>query len=68
MYVLLVYDKIAPSTLGIGIVYLLTWLIPGDLGIPIHGQIFLWALAAILIVISGVELFIHLVGHTTELN
>ena len=37
---------------------LLSWLIFGNLGIPIHGQIFLWALAVILVVMSGIELFV----------
>jgi len=41
---------------------LLSWLIFGNLGIPIHGQIFLWALAVILVVMSGIELFVFQQG------
>jgi len=35
---------------------LLGWLIFGDLNLPIHGQIFLWAIAILLIGISILEL------------
>jgi hypothetical protein len=38
---------------------LTTWLVWGELDIPIGGRIFLWALAVILIVVSGIELFVH---------
>ena len=41
---------------------LATWLIFGDLNIPLRGQIFLWVLVFILVAISAVELFVHLIG------
>ena len=36
------------------------WLIFGNLNIPFRGYLFLWSLAIILIVISSIEIFIHL--------
>jgi len=39
---------------------LILWLIFGDLNIPFRGHFFLWSLAIILVVISSIELFIHL--------
>ena len=36
------------------------WLIFGDLNLPIHGLIFLWALVLILLIISSVELFFNI--------
>ena len=38
---------------------LAAWLIWGNLNIPLHGRIFLWSLAAVLVVISSTELLIH---------
>ncbi|MGD9900192.1 MAG: hypothetical protein AB7T22_13805 [Calditrichaceae bacterium] len=35
------------------------WLLFGELNIPLRGQIFLWILVFILIVISAVELWMH---------
>ena len=43
-----------------GAVMLILWLIFGELNIPLRGHFFLWSLAIILLVISSVELFIHL--------
>lgn len=37
------------------------WLIFGGLNIPLRGQIFLWVLVFILVAISAVELFVHLI-------
>ena len=39
---------------------LILWLVFGGLNIPLRGQVFLWLLAIILVVISAIELFIHL--------
>jgi hypothetical protein len=39
---------------------LILWLIFGNLDIPLRGHIFLWLLAVILVVISSIELFVHL--------
>ena len=39
---------------------LAAWLILGKLSIPFRGQVFLWVLVAILVVISGIELVVHL--------
>jgi len=38
---------------------LAAWLIWGNLNIPLHGRIFLWSLAAVLVVISTTELLIR---------
>lgn len=38
---------------------LIAWLIFGKLDIPTRGRVFLWSLAAILVVVSGLELLIH---------
>ena len=38
---------------------LILWLIFGNLAIPVRGFVFLWLLAAILVVISGYELYEH---------
>jgi hypothetical protein len=55
----------APAGLGLygaiainlcGAVFLVGWLLIGKLEIPVRGQAFLWSLAAVLIVISLVEL------------
>jgi hypothetical protein len=43
-----------------GGVVLILWMIFGDLNIPLRGHFFLWSLAIILVVISSVEVFIHL--------
>ena len=40
-----------------GAVFLVGWLLSGKLEIPLRGHVFLWSLAALLIVISLVELF-----------
>ena len=39
-----------------GALFLVGWLLIGDLQIPLRGQAFLWSLAALLIVISLVEI------------
>jgi len=36
---------------------LILWLIFGNLGIPARGYVFLWLLAAVLVLISGFELY-----------
>jgi hypothetical protein len=41
---------------------LAAWLAFGRLDLPLHGRVFLWALVVILVVISSVELVIHLIG------
>ena len=38
---------------------LIFWLILGNLTIPLRGQVFLWMLAIILILISSIELIVH---------
>ena len=43
-----------------GAVVLVLWLVLGNLDIPLRGFFFLWSLAIILIVISLIELVIHL--------
>jgi len=40
-----------------GALFLVGWLLSGKLEIPVRGQVFLWGLAVVLIVISLVELF-----------
>jgi len=35
------------------------WLIFGKLALPVHGQIVLWIIAAILLVISSIEMVVH---------
>ena len=40
----------------IGAVFLVGWLLCGGLEIPLRGQVFLWAVAGVLVVISLVEL------------
>ena len=47
-----------------GAVFLIGWLLIGNLEIPLRGQIFLWGLAVVLIVISVVELVFS--RHTTK--
>ncbi len=42
-----------------GGVVLALWLIYGKLNIPLHGQIFLWLLVFILIIVSSFELLIY---------
>lgn len=39
---------------------LIGWLLFGDLNLPVRGQVFLWWLAFILVLISGVELIAYL--------
>jgi hypothetical protein len=41
-----------------GALFLVGWLLSGQLEIPFRGQVFLWSLAALLIVVSFVELVI----------
>ncbi len=41
---------------------LAAWLVAGQLGIPSRGKVILWALVAVLLVISGVELVAHRKG------
>ena len=41
---------------------LIAWLIFGELGIPTGGRVFLWALAVILVVVSSIELLVHVKG------
>jgi hypothetical protein len=41
---------------------LIAWLIFGQLDIPIGGRVFLWTLAAILMVVSSIELLVHVKG------
>ena len=43
-----------------GAVVLALWLVLGDLDIPLRGFFFLWSLAIVLIVISLIELVVHL--------
>ena len=38
---------------------LILWLILGNLTIPFRGQVFLWILAIILVLISSIELVVH---------
>ena len=38
---------------------LIFWLILGNLTIPFRGQVFLWMLAIILVLISSIELVVH---------
>ena len=42
-----------------GGIVLLLWLIIGNLTIPLRGQVFLWLLAIILVLISSIELIVH---------
>jgi uncharacterized protein YhhL (DUF1145 family) len=39
---------------------LILWLILGNLVIPLRGQLFLWILAIILVLISSIELVVHI--------
>ena len=41
---------------------LILWLVFGDLPIPFRGFVFLWALAAVLVLISLFELYVHVKG------
>jgi hypothetical protein len=41
---------------------LTAWLILGELSIPTGGRVFLWALAVILVVVSSIELLVHVKG------
>jgi hypothetical protein len=41
---------------------LTAWLTFGELSIPTGGRIFLWSLAVILIVVSSIELLVHVKG------
>jgi hypothetical protein len=36
------------------------WLLLGNMAIPVRGQLFLWALAIILVIISSIEFFVHM--------
>jgi len=41
---------------------LTAWLVFGELSIPTGGRVFLWALAVILVVVSSIELLVHVKG------
>jgi hypothetical protein len=41
---------------------LTAWLIFGELSIPSGGRVFLWSLAVILVVVSSIELLVHVKG------
>ena len=43
-----------------GGIMLIIWLLFGRLQLPIRGQVFLWILSVVLVVISGLELLHHL--------
>jgi hypothetical protein len=43
-----------------GGIVLIFWLILGSLTIPYRGQVFLWTLAIILVLISSIELGVHI--------
>ena len=45
-----------------GGIVLLLWLLFGGLNLPVKGQVFLWILDVVLVVISSIELFINLKG------
>ena len=42
-----------------GGIVLIFWLILGNLAVPFRGQAFLWVLACVLILISSIELIVH---------
>lgn len=46
----------------VGGVVLAAWLFFGNLGIPLRGILFLWALAVVLVILSIMELLIHYKG------
>jgi len=65
------YKNKPPGTFGLGLLgaicinlcgglVLLIWLLSGDLDIPVRGEIFLWCLDVLLLVLSGFELIRHL--------
>jgi len=43
-----------------GGIVLTFWLLFGNLAIPLKGQLFLWTLAIILLIISSIELLVHM--------
>ena len=43
-----------------GGIVLTFWLLFGNLAIPLRGQLFLWTLAIILLIISSIELLVHM--------
>ena len=43
-----------------GGIVLTFWLLFGNLAIPLRGQLFLWTLAMILLIISSIELLVHM--------
>ncbi|MFO7890883.1 MAG: hypothetical protein R6V04_11150 [bacterium] len=43
---------------------LVGWLIFGKLELPVHGQILLWIITVVLLVISSIELVVHTQGKT----
>ena len=49
-----------------GGVVLACWLLFGGLSLPLHGEIFLWGLVAILVGISGMEIRAHRKTHGTD--
>ena len=44
------------------------WLLSGALNIPLHGKVFLWGLVVMLVIISGIELFIYLRKRCSEVT
>ena len=46
---------------------LAAWLAFGRLDLPLHGRVFLWALVAILVVISTVELVMHVSRRSSQM-
>lgn len=51
-----------------GCVVLTVWLASVKLAIPVRGQIVLWALVVILLVLSGIELLVHGKSRTSQLG
>lgn len=51
-----------------GCVVLAVWLASGKLAIPVRGQVVLWALVVILLVLSGIELLVHRKSRTSQLG
>lgn len=51
-----------------GCFVLAVWLASGKLAIPVRGHIVLWALTAILLVLSGIELLVHAKSRTSQLG
>lgn len=49
-----------------GCVVLAVWLASGKLAIPVRGQIVLWALVVILLVLSGIEILVDRKSRTSQ--